>query len=77
MIIRAILWALDWNNNVNRPQKMDESGKPMFGEKVSTVQIKYNKFTIQSLGGQIWQDKDSGACSGCQEHQLARQDHSR
>ena len=74
MIIRAILCALDWNNNVNRPQKVDELGKPMFREKVSTDK-KNQKSLFLSLGGQVWQDKDSGTCIGCQGHQLASQDH--
>lgn len=34
--MRASLCALDWNNNVGRPQKLDEFGKPMYREKVFT-----------------------------------------
>ena len=37
MIVRASLCALDWNNNVGRPHKLDEFGKPLYREKVSNL----------------------------------------
>ena len=36
MIVRACLCALDWNFNAARPQKVDETGKPSYREKVRT-----------------------------------------
>ena len=37
MIIRAALCALDWNWNVDRPQKLDELGEAQWKEKVQFV----------------------------------------
>ena len=35
MIVRAALCALDWNWNVDRPQKLDDFGEPQWKEKVN------------------------------------------
>ena len=34
MVIRACLVAIDWNSNINRPQKLSPSGQPCYKEKV-------------------------------------------